>query len=301
MKDLTITFGIFECDDDWVSKLNKLIISIETRIKSDFDLLLIDDRKDQTIDVETYIELKYDNLKIIRHGCNKRCWNVRITALNNCDSKFIWFIDMDDDIIRDYDFSFLSNMQTSQLIHWAHHEEIWGTGSNSEKKTMEHLPKLFKNGSYVFYKPRFYTLNVNSNDDKIFYCNEINNTCTYWSKLINVDFFKECLKDIDLSKFEGLNYSDDTLGNIIFCNHLTQIGMIDDYNPYLYHRDDPYKYLPSINGEPNTNISDELVKSWIRVKNNISPTFMSNYIFKNLQKFYTGVDFKKYNIDWSNL
>lgn len=65
--NLTIALGIYECDN-WTFHLNRILDEISKNLLNYNEILLIDDRYDQRIDLDSFIKNKDIKYNLIKHG-----------------------------------------------------------------------------------------------------------------------------------------------------------------------------------------------------------------------------------------
>lgn len=293
---LTISMGVYECEN-WEYHLNRILNQINTLFTNYHELLLIDDRHDQSIPLENFITNSDVKYKIIAHGTNKKCLAVRLTALNNCTGDYIWLIDMDDDVLK-FDFDTIKSYDSDIIFFSKYNYDL--RPDKKLNKGMDYEPFYMRNELFIinnFRKFDYLSFNIKSIDERKYFLIHYNDAmCTYWSKIINVEFFKKCVNLIDLTKFTDLRYSDDVLMNLYFFNNITKVMIVNVTQPYVYRIVDKTKYLPEIDGVPNTKIETKIIDSWKCVINYSEPSELKDAWVKNLKAKYKGIDFSKYGL-----
>ena len=288
---LTIAFGVYECKD-WIKHLNNT--EIKTKLLNYNEILIIDDRADQSIKLEDFIEDKTIKFNIVRHGTNLKNFAVRLSSINNCKSDYIWMIDMDDKLLK-YDFSKISAERIPDLIYFNKYF------SDQHNYSINMMFNLIENIDTMFCKFKKYEINFqfkNSLTRSYFLLSYDNRSKAMWFKIINIKFLKSVISKIDISKFKFLRYSDDILLNLYIFDNISRVLVVNDLFPYLYDNKSVYIYLPvDEHGNPNKKINPEVIKSWEWIYNNIPDFEIKRRWFENNKRIYKDcVDFSKYNL-----
>jgi len=282
--NLTIALGIYECDD-WIFHLNRILDEISKNLLNYNELLLIDDRHDQTIELDKFIKNKDIKYNLIKHGKNLKNLSVQLTAINNCKSDYIWIIDMDDTILQ-YDFNKINTLSNPDLIYFD--SIIFHNIKNSLFNIVNFLPGY----QYYLFKLQ------NIDDRSVFQLHFDNIVKTLWFKIININFIKKCISEIDLNKFKMLRYSNDVLLNLFIFKNVSKILLINDLIPYVYDEKSIFNYYHmDVNGNPNKNIKKEVIESWKWIYDNTDSFEIKRRWFDNLKYVYREcLDFDKLNI-----
>lgn len=290
---ITVAFGVYECDN-WVKYLNNILNEIKTKLINYNELLIIDDRKDQSVNLEEFIEDKSIKFNIVQHGSNLKVLSVRLSAINNCKSEYLWIIDMDDELLE-YDFSKISAERTPDLIYFNYFYP------DKVIYNAKWMVDLIKNIDIMFSKFKKYEINFKFKDtlSRVYFLLKYENkTKAVWFKFINVNFIKSVIAKIDLSKFKFLRYSDDVLLNLYIFDNISKILIVNDLLPYIYDNKSVYSYLPiDEHGKPNKNINPEVIKSWEWIYNNTPDFEIKRRWFENNKQIYKDcIDFSKYKL-----
>ena len=290
MINLTIALGVYECEN-WVFHLNRILNEISNKLKNYNELLIIDDRHVQNTKLEDFIDNKSIKYNIVRHGNNLKNLAVQNTAIQCCKSKYIWIIDMDDTILE-YDFNKIDTNDFSPDMIYFDKVDFHHNG-------VESITSFF-NFKYLKVKDYQIDLNIRTDNERIMLqLNYDNHVKAMWFKILNVEFMKSCIKEIDLSKFKLLRYSNDVLLNLFIFKNLKKISIINDKLPYIYDNRGVFNYLPvDKDGNPNYNIKPDVIKSWKWIYDNTSDFIIKKHWFNNLKETYANcVDFTKLNMD----
>ncbi len=282
--NLTIALGIYECDD-WIFHLNRILDEISKNLLNYNELLLIDDRHDQTIELDKFIKNKDIKYNLIKHGKNLKNLSVQLTAINNCKSDYIWIIDMDDTILQ-YDFNKINTLSNPDLIYFD--SIIFHNIKNSLFNIVNFLPGY-----------QYYLFKLQNIDDRcVFQLHFDNIVKALWFKIININFIKKCISEIDLNKFKMLRYSNDVLLNLFIFKNVSKILLINDLIPYVYDEKSIFNYYHmDVNGNPNKNIKKEVIESWKWIYDNTDSFEIKRRWFDNLKYVYREcLDFDKLNI-----
>lgn len=294
MIDLTIALGVYECEN-WVFHLNRILNEISDKLKNYNELLLIDDRYVQDTKLEDFIDNKSIKYNIVRHGKNLKNLFVQNTAIQSCKSEYIWIIDMDDTILE-YDFNKINtNNFSPNMIYFDKKEDFWNNGVK-----LESVVYSFFNLKKLKLKTYQIDLNIRNDNERIMLqLNYDNRIKAMWFKILNVEFMKSCIKEIDLNKFNLLRYSNDVLLNLFIFKNIKKISIINDKLPYIYDIRGVFNYLPfDKDGNPNHNIKPDVITSWKWIYDNTSDFTIKRYWFNNLKQTYAKcVDFTKLNMD----
>ncbi len=281
--NLTIALGIYECDN-WTFHLNRILDEISKNLLNYNEILLIDDRYDQRIDLDSFIKNKDIKYNLIKHGKNLKNLSVQLTAINNCKSDYIWIIDMDDTILP-YDFNKINILSNPDLIYF---DSIL---IYDIKNSIFKIERCLTGYQYLLKLQ-------NDNDKSIFQLHYDNIEKGLWFKIINVDFIKKCVSEIDLNKFKMLRYSNDVLLNLYIFKNVSKILLINDLLPYVYDNKSIFNYYhKDANGNPNKNIKKEVIESWKRIYDNTDSFEIKRRWFNNLKFVYKEyLDFDQLNI-----
>lgn len=284
--DLTIAILIYD-NESYKEDTNFMLDSLYNNYKNYNEILIIDDRRNQTEELTDIFDLKrFTNYKIVKHEENKGILQSYISAISNIQTKWVYILDMDD-YCTEFDFNQINNEINSDMITFINK---WTYNLSDTKNTID-----FKNRIKYKCKTSMDELNYTQNViyDNIFKCvnndiinikiNNINERlifyhkfCFYcpalWSKILNTNFIKKCIKNINLKDFQKFNISADTLMTLCIMDNISKLSIFNDTLPYLHNEKNISKYINKIFNfetrvyEINHNISTETILSNEKIK-----------------------------------
>ena len=116
--DLTISILIYD-NDQYVKYVNRLLDSIDKNLKNYKTLLLIDDRKNQSISLDKIFNLHKFNYEIIKHGENKGILQGYLSSIEYTKTDWLWVLDMDDEVTS-FDFDTIHLQDDIDMIYFGH-------------------------------------------------------------------------------------------------------------------------------------------------------------------------------------
>lgn len=286
--DLTIAILIYD-NESYKEDTNFMLDSLYNNYKNYNELLIIDDRRNQTEDLADIFDLKrFTNYKIIKHEENKGILQSYITAISNIRTKWVYILDMDD-YCTEFDFNKIDNEIDSDMITFINK---WVYNLSDKENTIDFknrikykckVPMDSESSDYtqnMIYDKMYKHINNdiinikinNINERLIFY----HRFCFYcpalWGKILNTNFIKECIKNINLKEFTKFNISADVLITLCVMDNVFKISIFNDTIPYLHNEKNISKYINIVYNfetrvyETNHNISNETISSIKQIK-----------------------------------
>lgn len=284
--DLTIAILIYD-NESYKEDTNFMLDSLYNNYKNYNELLIIDDRRDQTEDLTDIFDLKrFNNYKIIKHKENKGILQSYISAISNIQTKWVYILDMDD-FCTEFDFNRIDNDIDSDMITFI---DKWVYTLSNAKNTIDFKTRIkykckssmdeLNNTQNMIYDKIFKYVNNdiinikinNINERLIFY----HKFCFYcpalWSKILNANFIRSCIQNINLKEFAKFNISADTLITLCIMDNISKISIFNDTLPYLHNEKNISKYINTVYNfetkvyKTNHDISTETIQSIEKIK-----------------------------------
>lgn len=306
--DLTIAILVYD-EYFYETYIKELLSSIKHNLKNYKCLLLIDDRKDHSIDLDKLFDLSEFNYEIVKHDSNKGILQSYLSAINNSKTEYLWILDQDD-LVSKFDFN---NLQVDNLPDFIYFATYTNHKNRCDKdlKTVNHYDVFIfcgidgfksKNIKNMINNDQF-LLTLRNREERLFiFKNYESKLPAFWNKIINVNFCKNIIKNVDFSKFGKLDTSADVLLSIYLAQHLNKILLTFYDLPYIHDERNLNKYhylYTDKNGTvPNTHIDDSVTNSWKIVFQNLSDI---DEEFKNFRIKKLLNDYTECNIDFNAL
>ena len=194
---------VLVCDKDF-KNAQKLVDNINSRVKVDHEVIIVDNRENR----EDKLELS--DCEIFTKKENLCCFEGRRQAVLSCaKGDYVWFVDADDDVEEIAHFDF-----TEDLICF----NYWCRTENDEKKVSCSNPYQC---AYTASEAQFFSAS---------WRNVLKNMV--WNKFYKTSVLKDIYKHLP----DGLkiNFSEDTLLNILVLSQIKTIRFLRDYF-YVYY------------------------------------------------------------------
>ena len=304
--DLTIAILIYD-EDFYETYVRKTLSSIKHNLKNYKTLLLVDDRRDQNVELDKIFDLSEFNYEIAKHNENKGILQGYLTAINNSKTEYLWILDQDDWVTK-FDFDILRVENKVDFIYFQ-------TYLTKRNKCDKHVHKAnlytvflfrnqdnkFKNIPSMTQDDKQFILTFRTDEEKMFIYKYYEGILpAFWNKIVNVEFCKNRIKRVDFSKFGKLTITSDVLLSLYLIEDLRKV-MITFYDlPYIHDERNLNKYNWYYNkiDVPNIYISDDVKKSWKVVYDNSMDV---KKIFRDHWKDKLIEDYGKCNVDFNLL
>ena len=266
--DLTIAILIYD-EKDYESYVRNLLTSIKNNFKNYKTLLLVDDRKDQNVDLNKIFNLDDFSYTVVKHGKNLGVLQGYLTAIKNSTTEWIWILDQDDlvskfdfstikDINHDVEYIYFKNQIKTENINYDDLIQIekQNSISNYEYRVFNYnmmysmLPPKYSKAVRITNTQKMNEIDITTNYEKeIFYKYYEIIFPQMWAKILNVNFAKRNIMNYDFDKFGNLYYAADNALSLFLYDKLKKFAIINDTLPYLHDQRNMYKYAPIIDGK----------------------------------------------------